>query len=131
MICASLRQSNVPGKQENGLTGTIPLHEVEFGLNSDRYTADWDYGRTTVYFIMGFIILFGIFRLSSLFLMRPGKRDTVLDKSFSRRSLALYRYLAYRSYYLDGYDWYSPSYGVLLIGGIGFVFCTSKCLRRN
>ncbi|KAF8536154.1 ferric reductase NAD binding domain-containing protein [Trichophaea hybrida] len=88
----------------------------------DWYHADWNYALTSVYFVLGFIALFGVVRLLSMAAQRPATREKLRNSNIGKRTLAGWRYLSYRAYHVPAFSWYSPPLGVMLVGVIGIVF---------
>ncbi|GLB41559.1 putative FAD-binding domain containing protein [Lyophyllum shimeji] len=101
--------------------------EYQFWLMSTRfrnwYTADWDYGLTSVYFFCGAIFVFALInvlsiqRSSNVKAGSKGQADNLGDKI-----TGLSRYISSRQYHISIFDWYSPPLGHMLIVGAMFVF---------
>lgn len=81
------------------------------------YEADHRYALPTLAFFMATIILFAIPFLTSKLLRKPPPKIKAV-----RQLLAIFRYLAYRSYRIRPLNWNSAPLGILILGAIGTVF---------
>ncbi|KAF5379489.1 hypothetical protein D9615_006545 [Tricholomella constricta] len=88
------------------------------------YTADWDYGLTTIYVFCASIFVFALVNALSMFRSwRLKSRSTTrASASIADRIAGLYRYLSSRQYHVSIFGWYSPPLGAMLIVGALMLF---------
>jgi ferric-chelate reductase len=87
-----------------------------------RYQADQVYALATVYFCCATIGLFMIIHILSR-LSTPKSRSS---NPVTRRAVAVFRYLSYKSYQARGFRWFTPTLGFLLLIAAGTVFFFGK-----
>ncbi|KAF8075223.1 ferric reductase NAD binding domain-containing protein [Lyophyllum atratum] len=84
------------------------------------YTADWDYGLTSIYFFCAATAAFTLINVLSLYRSTRTQMVSVADKF-----AGLFRYFSSRQYHVSTFGWYSPPLGVILIIAAMIVFFTA------
>lgn len=84
------------------------------------YQADHVYGHATVYFMCAVIAVFTIGNVLST-ISRRSRSGKSLNRAW-QRGLAAGRFFSYRSFFIRGLSWYSPSAGIMLLGICGAIF---------
>jgi ferric-chelate reductase len=91
------------------------------------YQADHVYGYATVYFMCAII---GVFTIGNIILTISRRSKSRASGNLTwRRGLATGRFLSYRSFYIQGLRWYSPSAGVMLLGVCGAIYFFGELLN--
>ena len=80
------------------------------------YEADHRYALPTDALFMAVIIVFSLIHLASFYFLHRNKTTYVMQAQ------AGFRYLSYRSYRIRALNWISAPVGLLLLGGVGFIF---------
>lgn len=108
------------------------MADGDFHLDN-RYTADYDYGYATVYFLVVLIACFTFAHLFHLFYLSPRMRSQRNAKSTKLVDLplAVVRYFTYREFAIPQIGWYSPALGLILLGCAAWVYFAGVFTRPS
>lgn len=74
------------------------------------------------------IIVFAIPHILGRITKASKRQNPVKGNKTWQRTLAGTRFLGYRTFYLRGFNWYSPAAGVILLGMAGFIYFMCKLI---